>query len=315
MGKLWTALALLIVAYWSCGCRATLQADPSEPAAESGYPTAEFRAGGRLFHGLGEVLLVRGRPLSEVRLEVQGYHDGTIRVDSSACNVSQSWSYTNSERKLVVIPGVATESCLVDIVVAPSFGADANGIRVYELKGQLLIKVLDEGMPWVGISSKVHASGDQRIWIPVEPPAPTSLVRLLFRGCDSSYDRFGRLVNGALTVLATDLGVPVTESRCLLEGAAKQGDYVKRVSWRIWGYRAGFTPLPLPDISSCFGRLCVTADTTVSLLALDSDYVFKPEARFRFDAARAHVLRAMTVKGRSFVCEYEPAVKEWRCLN
>lgn len=323
MDKLWTSLAFLILSL-SSSCSTPLRQDPSPAAADVGYPTAEFRAGGKLFHGLGEVLVERGAPLNHARLVVQGYHEGVIRVDSLDCGVNQAWQYVDSAALPVEITGTAVQSCLIDIIVSPSFGADADGTRVYEMKGQLLVKVLDAGQPWVGFSSKIRAGGDRRVGVPVEPPQPSAPVRLFFRGCGSSYDWTGQPVNGEIWVAAAELSGPVQEGRCAFEGAAQQGDYAKRVSWRVWGYRADFAPLPLPAVELRGRRLEVTADDTVSLLALDGDYVFDTSARFPFDASKTHTLRAFTVKGRSFVCDYVPGREGasqtqlpggWRCLN
>lgn len=307
-------VAFVILALLAAGCRATLRPDPGPAAADSGYPTAEFYVQGRVFHGLGEVLVRRGDPLYTVHLAVQGYHEGAVRVDGADCLDAQSWNYVNNERKSVEFEGIAERSCLVDITVSPSFeGADTH---VYEMKGQLLIKVLDEGLPWSGYSSKIAAGSDYRLRIPVTPPDPAAATRLFFRGCDSSYDRTAPLVNGQLSLQASDLSGPVQVRRCSYEGAVQQGDYVHRVSWRIWGYDAHFSPLPIPSIAGC-GRssLCVYADETVSLLSLDEKYIFDNEGRFLFDSGKPHILRAFTVKGRTVVCSYTPASEGWTCLN
>jgi len=304
------------------GCSTTLRPDLSLPAAEAGYPTAEFYAGGNLFHGLGSVVAARGSPLSDVNLEVQGYFSGVIRVDSAACGVSESVVYSNSSRVKITLPGVAVASCLLDILVSPSYPEKNNKTneRTYQFKGQLAVKVLGKQDPWIGYSTKLRADGDEPVIIDVGAPGQYHLV---FRGCSSKYDEMLRTPSS--TIKAQFKAVVPAKNKdphCLLEGFIERVDKWSppvRLSWQVWRYSSDFLPLPIPSVTAgSWGRVSVEGDPSVSVISLDDEYKVNYKAEFYFDDKAPHTLRVFTVKGRSAVCEYYFDSNEgwgWECLN
>lgn len=307
-------MLLLCILLLSPSCVTALRPDPSPPAVDANFPTAEFWAQDRLFHGLGEVSLTRGQPLSAAALKVQGYYKGVIRVDSDGCKIAQSWNYVKHELKTVELHGVAETSCLVDIIVMPTYpGEDGGGERVFEYKGQLFIKVLDDNKDWYGAHTAVKAGNDAGLAIPMG--AEVGPNRVVFRGCDINFDRFYPVEKGVINVKLSELGKSVAQRRCVVEGFVQLGNgNVKRVSWHVWTYGIEFAPLPLPSIEVDGDHIVVSSDPPVSAISMDDEYQPGPEAKFRFDDKITHVLRLLTTKGRSTVCQYFPS-RGWGCQN
>jgi len=300
------------------GCSATLRPDPSPVAADSNYPTAEFYVQGKMFQGLGEVSITRGMPLSDIKLEVQGYYQGIIHVDSAICGVSTSWSYADSQRISIPLQGHADQSCLIDVVVSVVYPKRSlNEQLTYEFKGQLLIKVLDLGQAWVGYSTKLGQGKDAKIDVLVKTKNTT---RVAFRGCNIGYDKEVQVVNDSIAVSFNEVAPATAEKRCSLEGFVKPTypySTPTRISWRVWRYDEKFIPLALPYVTiGEYGHLEVTGEPVVSVVALDEVFKIGSSAEFYFTEDQPHTLRLLTIKGRSVVCLYTPPIsKDWACLN
>lgn len=294
------------------GCAHRISLDPSPSAAEANYPTAEFRAHGGLFHGLGEVALKKGEDLSKVQLQVQGYFEGTIRVDSGFCHIRKTLTYAGTSLVDVPLSGPARESCIIDIVVTTVYPRVYDeGTLVYELKGQLFVKVLPDEKPFFLGSSKVQAGLDTNLYIPVESQGGS--VHAVFRGCGSRYDDMVPVNDGEAMVSARALAGPERYERCVYEGFIDMLTGIKRVSWSVWTYDRAFTPLPLPRLDFEGDRLRVEADRAVAVILLDGDYELSHRATFRLDPDEEHTLRLLTVKGRSVVCQWTRERSEWLC--
>jgi hypothetical protein len=212
-------------------------------------------------------------------------------------------------------------SCLVDILVSPTYPEKMNSgaERTYEFKGQLFIKVIDPNARWQGYSTKLRSDTDEQV--AVDAGRPSGKARLLFRGCDSTFDRELPIEDGLVKSSFKDVVPPGTSTaHCLLEGfirGTEQGATPTRVSWNVWRYPKEFLPLPLPSIKSPkFGEVVVEGDPSVSVISLDGVYKVNYKAEFKFDPATAHTMRLFTVKGRSVLCEYSPETLEgWTCSN
>ena len=288
--------------------------DSSPGAAESGYPTAEFRTRDGLHHGSAQILLRQGEKLDAVEFHIQGYYDGTIRVDSERCGLSQSYTYTDHKLLKVPLEGTAHESCIIDFVVQPSFYGDIeNHLKIREFRGKLLVKVLPQGQGWWGTSTKVKTGLNKRIIIPF---AGAGRAKVSFRGCGVSYDGERDILGNGVTVSAKEVLGSVTKRVCALEGVVIQGDRVLRVSWIIWGYSHGFTPLPVPSFREwLFGIDRLMVDASAAAISFDGDFTESNSKLVYYDETDSHLFRAITVKGRSVICEWKYKPKVWSCRN
>jgi hypothetical protein len=294
------------------GCVHQPNPDPSPSAAVSNYPTAEFRAQGQLFHGLGEVALKKGAPLSSIEFKVQGYFGGTIRVDSAFCHLRKSISYAGSELVPIAFDGLARESCVIDITVASIFPSEIDrAALVYEMKGQLLVKVLSDGRPFHLASSKVPEGTDTNLFVPVD--GISGSVGAVFRGCGHAYDDTVPINDGEAMVSARSVSGPEPLKRCVHEGFIDSPGELKRVSWNIWIYSKAFTPLPLPKLEFNGETLRVDADPSVAAILFDEAYTLSNKASFKLDQGQTHTLRLLTVKGRSVVCQWIQPRGEFEC--
>src|SRR5690606_10220631 len=109
---------LLLVLILMTGC---LRADPSKPAIESLYPTAELYVGEEPHLGVALVSIEKGSPFSCLGLSVRVYYEGTIRFFSERCGVDVTRVYTESTRLSVPLLGNVKHSCLVSVRVNPKY--------------------------------------------------------------------------------------------------------------------------------------------------------------------------------------------------
>jgi hypothetical protein len=290
-------------------CSAVLQPDSSPVASEVGYPTAEFRAGGQLFHGLGEVAIDEGSPYGEVDLSIQGYYTGSIRIDSERCNIHKTVMYENSEAVNVNIDGPGKESCIIDFTVYPKYPAGDE--IVYGFKGRLLIKVLPPQTFWYGKSYKVKEGTNIKIRIPFETEGASQLS---FRGCGLRMDGFADTSDGSFVLWSLDL-LKSGSPQCVYEGYVYNADRNKRLSITLWKYSEEFTPLPIPFIKTRKDKIYIVGDPSVSVIGLDDTYKLKSSCELPFTEFSGHTLRLLTIKGRSVVCEWIKDKKAWRCLQ
>lgn len=303
-------LVSLLIAGQGCAHQPSL--DPSPPAAASNYPTAEFWAQGQLFHGLGEISLKKGEPLSKIQLRVQGYFGGTIRVDSGFCHIKKSSNYDGMELVNFPLEGAAKESCLLDIVVSVIYpkGVDSTTL-VYEMKGQLFLKVLTDDKPFMLSSSRIPDRSDSSLFVPVDGMG--GAVQVIFKGCGFEYIDSVAVNDGEAIVSARSVSGGAPMEKCLHEGFISTLTGVKRVSWNIWYYAKGFAPLPLPKLQFAGEYLRVAGDFATAAIILDDNYKLVYAAVFKLDPTEDHILRLLTVKGRSVLCQWFPARMEWVC--
>lgn len=299
---------------WS-GCSTVLPPDPSMPTLEANYPTAEFSVGDQVFHGLGEVSIEKGEPLSALQFNVQGYFDGAVRVDSSRCDVHLSQRYKDSQQVTIPLMGPATTSCIFDITVSPTFPNQKSFLdTVYELKGELLVKVLEPGEHWYGFSSRIRRDGEARLLVPV--PTEDQSAQVVFRGCGISYDSVEDLTDKSIDISTIDFMPDMKKERCVLEGFVRYEEIrIKKVTWRIWGFSPDFSPLSEPVIVEKDDRLFVEGDLTVAAVSLDNEFILGSDADFKFDNKKDHILRLVTVKGRSVLCRYLTKRGKWWCIR
>lgn len=294
------------------GCATQLSLDPSPSAAASNYPTAEFWAQGKVFHGLGEVALKKGEPLASIDLKVQGYFEGTIRVDSGFCHIKKSTSYTGMDLVSFPMTGKADESCVLDIVVTAVYPKvyDSNTL-VYEMKGQLLVKVIPDQKAFFLGSSKIQDRTDGNLYVPID--GGMGSVQAIFKGCGANFLETVPVNDSEAQISARAVTGPSPVDRCVYEGFVEGLGGIKRVSWNIWYYAKGFAPLPLPRLDFNGDTVKVEGDPSVAAIIFDSTYKLGYKASFKVNQDEDHMLRLLTAKGRSVVCQWVQGKGEWVC--
>lgn len=308
--KLITLFALLITPFL-ISCQApTLVPDGGLSAIDAGYPTAEFRACGRTWHGLGICSISKGDDLSKLGFEVQGYADGTIRADSVDCSISaltRRYSANGSVDK--ILKGPAERSCVVTFTVSPEYPAQRRGtVVVNGFRGHLRVKVVAANEDAELLTSKVSGLFTKFWRVDTGDTAP---VRVQLFGCDRTFDKVLTPAQDRSVMIPLHEAVGATPRTCVLEGTLSSPGFQNiTLSAIVSRYISSFNPLSIPDVtfknSGKNARIIISADPQVSALSVGSKYEFSSSAEFPWDKTAPTVIRALTVKGRSVIGIYSP---------
>lgn len=266
-------------------------------ASQANYPTAEFVACGKAWHGLGTCFVKRGELLDSVGLEIQGYSRGTVRLVSQDCFIDETLRYENSQRVRMGLSGIADQSCLLSFVITPEFDPNqAEGVIIRSFKGHLWVGVREQEDVSIEFISKIPEGGDAEIRVPVGTPG---LHRVVFRGCDIGFDKCIESKDGMIGIHLSEIGPKPGMKRCILQGGIEDGGQNKFITWMIWGYDKKFVPLPIPVVEFDKNKINIIGDPNVSVVSLDEEWRLKNIARFKFDPMTPHIVRLLTVGGRS----------------
>jgi hypothetical protein len=288
------------------------------PSTQANYHSAEFSACGKRFHGIGICPVLTEQDLDNVGFAIQGYYQGTIRV-STNCRLDNplpdSVRYLSNNLVPYYLAGKASQSCLISFVVSPEFPEeDSSGLVIHSFVGHLWIRVLNAGQSFMGFADKV-AAGKNPTQIAVIPDVgDASQVQVAFESslCGVQPNPVNLPVeNGILNIPLNKFIDEVGVKTCVLNGVAFLPSGPLRISWFIDGYDTKFLPLPIPAIVQKDSKIEISGDENVSVIALDSDFKIDREAIFDFDPARFHVLRLLTIHGRSVIGEYDPVKGKW----
>ncbi len=307
---------IILFGILATGCGKKLRPDPvAIPAIEANYPTAEIIACGERWHGLAVCPIVKGQPYSSLGIQIQGYHEGIVTIDSKPCQIEAAFSYTGNVPIPIDIPTIAERNCLLTVTVSPKYpDEESQDIRVYSFIGWLDIRVLEnQDDEWEGYVRKVtkNFSSEIRVWI-----GDVDSVRLVADGCgrEESYDQSHDLISGWLVFDLKDIVPPdMPPKTCVIEGFARSTVY-KDVNFDILlsKYDERFTVLPLPIIEFNGDKLKIKADKAVSIISMDAEYKIDYKTDFeKFDPNVYHVLRLLTVAGRSVLGEWDVDTKKW----
>lgn len=256
--------------------------------------------------GLKSCSVVRGQPLDSIRLTVQGYNTGTVRVTSDACGVEYDARYTGGAEVRVPLHGLAQENCLLAISVQPEFpGERDSAIVIGSLKAFVRVRVLDAGDDWRGYESKISEGASASIAV----PAAAGILHI--RGCGAVIDQ---AVIPLLDAVSVDLPPLPGVRSCVYEGVILGDNGANTYfTWMVWRHRANYVPPPIPHVAIQGGNLTVMGEPAVTAVGLDGEYHVGQGASMSFDPARAHVIRALTVGGRNILGEYEPGKEiQWK---
>lgn len=313
------AMILVCVTMLGCGS-GKLVPDQSIPSTDAHYATAEINACGRRFHGLGVCALEKNKDIADLEISVQGYYGGTVQWYSQGCGVDYSEEYAGNDVIRLKLAGKINKSCIISVTVSPKYTPEmTNDLAVYSFRGHLAVK-LSPGGAWLGETRKLSGNWQDNLKIPVQGGTAAQVV---FRGCNRTY-------KAELPILGYYVDVPLREAAniaegapCLLDGFALNKLTDLTVNALLQVNSSLYSPLSIPIIESG-ETLRVTAEAAVSVISLDNQFVLSSSAKFKnFNEQLPHVLRLLTVKGRSVLCEYTPVVTTpppgpkggWRCLQ
>jgi hypothetical protein len=281
------------------------------PAIDAGYDSAEIHVGGKIFNGLAMISIEEGQDLSKLGAEIQTFYAGTISMESRDCGITVSpQRYSGSEAVVIPISGPASHNCLITATVSPEYPHQGSqAIQVFSFRAYLAIRVLKHGESWVGLEKKVSGDFSSPVTLDVGGSGP---VRAVFSGCGTSFDKSLPLSDGKLTVELNQL--VKQQGHCVLEGVVISPDYQDLlVNILVSNYDPKFIPLSAPMVQIQNGDVLVTGDPSVSVIALDQKLKMNDHGKFKFDPTAHHVVRMLTVKGRSVISIWD--TKEWRVLQ
>lgn len=315
----WILLALL-TAITGCGT-AKLKEDPVIPAAVANYPTLEFSACGKTHHGLGVCYLNKGQPFDSVELRVQGYYQGTARVYSQACKLDYTFAYKDSELIRIKLPDSEPErNCAVNITLSPEYPKEwRSGIEVYSLIGVLAVRLQNGSESWTGETRRLTGRWKSNLALSLGPKHTSA--RVVIRGCGIAYDKTLASPEGNLYIPLENAVKREERGLCVAEGVALMSDGDFTFSVLIAQYATelpsdpkwsgfGFGPLAIPVTEYSGGSIKLTGSDQVSVISMDSKYKVSSKASFSFDRTKSHVIRLITVKGRTVLGFWEPGDQE-----
>jgi hypothetical protein len=312
-------LFLLIVMLASTSCTSTgnIPIEHGMSPISAGYPTAEFSYGDQIFLGLGQAEILEGNLLDDVELYVQGYREGTIKVDSERCNIHWSTAYQNSQKIRVPLTGMARESCIIDVGVFPNyFSPGEQGDLITEgMSGSFLLKVSKpDGPPQLLLSQKVIAGTDAFTDIRLEDSIIDE-VQTMFAGCGKEGAvKPMKVVKSTVSLSAYEIVGPLTKIQtCILEGGIKAKGIQKRLSWQLAVYKADFHPLSIPNMQMFGKQARIVADPETALILVNDVSFWGQKAKFNVDPNKKYVIRSISLKGRVALCILSGGGKIWTC--
>lgn len=313
-------LSLVLVLLTGCGTP-QLKEDPVIPAIKANYPTLEFWACSKLWHGLGVCYIEPDQPHTSVNLRVQGYYKGTGRIYSQTCEIDKTFTYTENQLIPIEIPELEPgRNCLVNVILSPEYPKEwRSGIAIWSLKGMLAIRVRHGDEDWSGHVRRLTGRWKSQLDLQV---GPHKAARVAIRGCGVKYDKKLGVDNGWLRIELSEayrreVGDCVAEGVALISGvrdttfSVLTAQYATELpldpDWRDFG----FIPLAIPVWTLNGSTLKVTAQEAVSIISLNDKYEIDNEAKFSFDRKRTNILRLITVKGRTVLGVWYPGSQDW----
>ncbi len=311
MAKRLLSLVLLTMVVFGCSSD-KLRPDASLSSIKAGYSTAEFFAVDGIHHGLAMFAIEEGDELSDLKLAVRGYHEGSVVITSDSCNdVDKSVPYQNSALIPIGLEGPAVRSCLVTVVVTPIYSSSTRGsVTPQGFRGHIAVKVIPHGERWKGAIRRVSGS-----WVsPVSVPAEGQEARVVLKGCGVDYSALLPVQNGAV-VVPLEKAVAPGKRLCVLDGFFVSDTQEGSINVLVEQFDSKYNVLPMPIVEIDDDKIKVKGDPAVSILALNGKYEIDYKGKFDFDPSKQHVLRALTSAGRSVIGVWDPVKKVWKWMQ
>lgn len=306
-------ISLLVLVFVFAGC-ATLNEDPSMPAIEAGYPSAEGIALGEPFNGLKVVKIKKGEPLSKLGLKIQTYYSGSVVIDSKFCNISTGFEYKNSQIIDVPVSGEATQSCVITFTVTPTYPAqDRSAVKVHGFRGHIRVEVVEEGIDLEKDIVAFDKKGASNFSVPLRlDVGGTQPVKLFLQGCGADYSGTHELIGGILSIDVSPMLKIQDKETCVLEGLVVSPEFTDlHIVGLISKYDTKFSPLTIPNFEIDDGELIVEASSVVSVMGINQNFVFDTSISSDIDSGKSYTVRALTVKGRSVIGRFKNGVFQW----
>lgn len=296
------------------GCTQRLQPDVAVSALEAGYPSAEFRACGKLWVGLGTCRIAPGQSFKDLGIKIQGYYAGTVQIESKACGVSVVRRYGNNELVDVVVPAPAAASCLFTFQVFPDYpGQQTSGVFVSGFKAYLWVRMLPRDQAWHSTEVKDTGSWERNWKMFVGGTQPVSVQAL---GCDHDFLDTLPVVDGQL-VFPLHKAVSAYNSVCVVEGLVVNPAFKNTMfSALVVQHSSRYVKLAIPTMKKYAFTLTVYPDGATAATSIDDRYTTENPAVFEdFHFNVPHILRTITVKGRSVIGLWDPKEYAWTWLQ
>lgn len=296
--------ALLGIVLFGTSCGGKVRPDPFPASSKSNFPSAEFKADGKLWNGLGFAELKKGESFEQVGLEIQTYYKGTLKIVGRDCGVNEVLRYGSSMRLPYKIPGIANKSCLVSFTVSPEFPGEQNQeVIVTSVEGHLFIRVSEPEEEWYGRSAKIREGGYFEFQLPAQG---YELVPVLAEGCGKNIDENFFVEHGTVRLPVTALVDQIIPRSCIVHGAYFLGQEVRFFSLMIWIYSKDYVVLPRPFVSAKGKRkVLIEAADQVSVVSFGLQFEIDNEGTFEIpEEGDLFPVRALTVGGRTSLGEW-----------
>lgn len=280
-------LAFFFFSVAGCG-GAKINVDRSIPATQANYPTAEFRACGRLWHGLGGCQLKTGQSLDDLNIEVQGYYSGMVRIIGTGdeCQFDEVVSYSNNSVIPVHIPKKIQTNCTIGFLVSPQIPhAKDQPVVIRSFMGFLRIRATDQNWAF----SKYETMETDGASIQLQPSGfnPGEQVRVVAKGCSQSIDQIMLVESIRLSLSA------IQAQNCFLE-VAIIGSKAQVQTIGLTSYSSVFAPLAAPVIENGW----VYAGPDVAVITVDDKFYVGSEVKYK---KQPSIVRVLSTAGRSVI--------------
>lgn len=299
-------LALSANALTACG-GVKLRPDPSPPAIDSNYPTAEIYAGDKHFVGLGIIEVPYGSDVADLDISVQGYYQGRAKFVSASLGLDKLFTYKGNMKVRAQAESKVTMPALIGMTVAPTWpGQTGQVIDVHPLQGWLLVNPVQVGEKWSYLSSKTPEEIDAWIQLPTQG---ISTIDVISPECGVAKEL---AVTGPTRRIAlSELGLKPENKRCVLQMVMSGSAGTRYALWAAWRYAKDFQPLSEPTADFYEQKVDLAAESAVTVVSVDETFRVSNFGTFPFDQEDPHVVRLLTVKGRVLVGQWMPEKKEF----
>ena len=147
-------------------------------------------------------------------------------------------------------------------------------------------------------------------------------ARVILNGCDKPYDKVHLIdPSGDIDVALSQAVNSASKKTCVLDGAVITDDFEDvLITVLVSIYDDKYTPLGKPFVefkeNGSNVTLNVASDKVVSVTSLDGQYDLSYKTEFdKFNKDVFHLLRFLTVKGRSGIYFWTPGEQLWTWAN
>ena len=278
------AISLLLI---SCG---HMNSDVSVPAIDSNYPTAEIHCDGKVFNGLAVCS-------NADSIQVQGYYEGSIRIDSDRCDIHETPGYSNNGAVDIKIPN-PIQSCIIEVVVSVVYPRDTTTVK-RSLKGIIYYKKPTDNVTFK--TSKIPTKTVD-VYNYYSEKLTGNNAKVYWRGCQVSVDETVTPFAGKIRMaLANDVNLfeakIAKDNPCVMEVGIVDAAVKLRVVWLSVFYKSNFSPLAIPVVK--FNKkMEVYADQSVAVIGFKDQYHVGDKTKF---VKADGILRLLTTSGRTVI--------------